>query len=761
MTDQKISELADGSPLLDTDNFVIERSAADNYRIAGSAVASYVNTTIGGSYVLKAGDTMVGALTAPNFISNVATGTQPYAATSTTVNTNLNADLLDGQHASAFQAAGNYITALTGDVTATGPGSVAATLATVNADVGSFGSATQVSTFTVNAKGLITAASNTAIQIAESQVTNLVTDLAGKLTTTLASTNIFVGNGSNVATAVAMSGDATLANTGAITIANDAVTFAKMQNIATNSLLGRFNASTGDIEVVGLGAGFSFSAGNLIYTETGTGTVTSVALAAPSIFTVSGSPVTTSGTLTFALATQAANIVFAGPTAGGAAAPTFRSLVSADIPDLSATYLSLAAGGTVAGAVTFGSTVTGTWSDTAVLFSAGGVISTDVGNIYYDYSNGILGLGDTSNLVYIRYSQNTELDTDVIKMIQFGADLNASFGGNPFTITWKPPSKFIPGGQLQFVDTAGTYFYNIHAGSYYGTWAGTAIALGSQVSGDLPLANIAQIAGLSVLGVTGSSTADVAAITAGSDHQVLRRSGSAINFGSINLASTNAVTGTLPVGNGGTGATAFTAGSVVFAGTSGVYTQDNSNFFWDNTNNRLGIGTSSPAAQLHLSQQARIALLGLLGDFPSVIFNGYFDGSNIVYVASDSAFQMTHSRLTDDKLYIQWAADGTAGNTISWSTGFAMDKAGSSMFSVNTTTISGNALVQFITTTTYAKACIELDQDDTDMPFIYFSGNITTGTSTSISTSALGTYYGKAQVTVGGVGRKWMALYND
>ena len=48
------------------------------------------------------------------------------------------------------------ITALTGDVTATGPGSSVATLATVNPDVGSFTTAN----ITVNAKGLITAASN-------------------------------------------------------------------------------------------------------------------------------------------------------------------------------------------------------------------------------------------------------------------------------------------------------------------------------------------------------------------------------------------------------------------------------------------------------------------------------------------------------------------------------------------------------------------------------------------------------------------------
>lgn len=60
--------------------------------------------------------------------------------------------------------------------------------------------------------------------------------------------------------------------------------------------------------------------------------VTSVALSMPSIFSVSGSPVTSSGTLTAALNTQSANLVFAGPVSGGAATPTFRALVAADIP---------------------------------------------------------------------------------------------------------------------------------------------------------------------------------------------------------------------------------------------------------------------------------------------------------------------------------------------------------------------------------------------------------------------------------------------
>jgi len=60
--------------------------------------------------------------------------------------------------------------------------------------------------------------------------------------------------------------------------------------------------------------------------------------------------------------------------------------------------------------------------------------------------------------------------------------------------------------------------------------------------------------------------------------------------------------GVLPVANGGTNASTFTAGSVVFAGASGTYTQDNSNLFWDNTNKRLGIGTNTGTNTLTVKQ---------------------------------------------------------------------------------------------------------------------------------------------------------------
>jgi hypothetical protein len=76
----------------------------------------------------------------------------------------------------------------------------------------------------------------------------------------------------------------------------------------------------------------------------GSGTVTSVALTVPSEFSVSGSPVTASGTLAVSKATQSANTIFAGPTTGGAAVPTFRAAVAADLPLFGASGASHSAG---------------------------------------------------------------------------------------------------------------------------------------------------------------------------------------------------------------------------------------------------------------------------------------------------------------------------------------------------------------------------------------------------------------------------------
>lgn len=68
------------------------------------------------------------------------------------------------------------------------------------------------------------------------------------------------------------------------------------------------------------------------------GTVYYVALALPSsLFTITGSPVSTSGTLTGTFVTKAANTIFAGPVSGIQASPTFRAMVAADLPNTAVT----------------------------------------------------------------------------------------------------------------------------------------------------------------------------------------------------------------------------------------------------------------------------------------------------------------------------------------------------------------------------------------------------------------------------------------
>lgn len=147
-------------------------------------------------------------------------------------------------------------------------------------------------------------------------------------------------------------------------------------------------------------------AGNLSWVTVAAGGVTSVALADGSsspIYTISGSPVTSTGTLTFSLNTQSANVVFAGPTSGGAAQPGFRSLVSADIPSLSALYLALS-GGTMSGNINMG---------THNISNAGTISATqfNVGTDLLPISEGSVSGGNDSFTSLLLHFDNTLTDS--------------------------------------------------------------------------------------------------------------------------------------------------------------------------------------------------------------------------------------------------------------------------------------------------------------------------------------------------------------
>ncbi|MBL7858018.1 MAG: tail fiber domain-containing protein [Cyclobacteriaceae bacterium] len=172
-------------------------------------------------------------------------------------------------------------------------------------------------------------------------------DVGGGATPTLSNGQILTGNGTTNA-ASTLTGDATLSG-GAITIANNAITTAKINNAAVDATKLADNAVTsakivdGTITAADLNA--MSATANQVLQYNGTvwapatlaagGSVTSVALTLPGIFTVTGSPITTSGTLAATLASQAANTIWAAPN-GSAGSPTFRTLVAADIPNLDA-----------------------------------------------------------------------------------------------------------------------------------------------------------------------------------------------------------------------------------------------------------------------------------------------------------------------------------------------------------------------------------------------------------------------------------------
>jgi hypothetical protein len=69
------------------------------------------------------------------------------------------------------------------------------------------------------------------------------------------------------------------------------------------------------------------------------------------------------------------------------------------------------------------------------------------------------------------------------------------------------------------------------------------------------------------------------------------------------LPLTTGVTGTLPVANGGTGATSYLTGAIPYSNGT-ILTSDTSKIFFDNTNKRLGIGTSVPTNPITINNNA-------------------------------------------------------------------------------------------------------------------------------------------------------------
>ncbi|NDG29275.1 hypothetical protein EB118_04130 [bacterium] len=77
----------------------------------------------------------------------------------------------------------------------------------------------------------------------------------------------------------------------------------------------------------------------------------------------------------------------------------------------------------------------------------------------------------------------------------------------------------------------------------------------------------------------------------------------------INL--TTDVTGVLPVANGGTNRSSWTQGRVAFVDAGGTSLTEDSGLHWDNSNKRLGVGTSTPSAKLNVVNSSNQAALSV------------------------------------------------------------------------------------------------------------------------------------------------------
>lgn len=107
-------------------------------------------------------------------------------------------------------------------------------------------------------------------------------------------------------------------------------------------------------------------------------------------------------------------------------------------------------------------------------------------------------------------------------------------------------------------------------------------------------------------GVSGTAIGTAVTETIGGGNLVIGTtviSGSTVgDFLTVGSGNTLSQLASLSPSTGGTGTTTvFTKGSVVFAGDNGTYSQNNANLFWDNSNNRLGIGTASPGQPVDVS----------------------------------------------------------------------------------------------------------------------------------------------------------------
>lgn len=490
-------------------------------------------------------------------------------------------------------------------------------------------------------------------------------------------------------------------------IANSAVTYSKIQDVsATNKILGRFSSGAGVVEEIGLGSGFAFSGGNITFTETGNGTVTSVATSQPAAgLTITGGPITTSGTFTFALANDLSALE--GLSSTGLAARTgtdtwAQRTVTGTTNRITVTNGSGASGNPTidistsyagqATIVTVGTVTAGTWQADVInpdyggtglnaLGTANQMLRVNAGGTALEYfTPTFTGTVTSVSVVTANGFAGSVANATTTPAITISTNQTGLLQGNGTAISGITNSTTV--GQVLRVTGANTY-----------AWGALDLTDADAITNDLPFANLTQGSARSVLGVTGNSTADVASIQ-GTANQVLviNSAGTALAFGQVNLASSSAVTGVLPVANGG--APAGTTGQTLHY--SGTTLTANSYL----TNNGTTVGINSGTL-------GRLAVIGMTG------------GVGISVTGTPTSFGAQFygsSSITSDSYYgVDFENTATSGNVLYTFRNLGTTTSSNALMQITTPHGAGDPMLQFISTGGSGNTWTTgLDNDDGD-----------------------------------------------